>query len=67
MARPSSIGRDIGPELVAARAEGILWKLLMHRYGLGRTRLWEIWREALRARKPSKRDGGEPRDDRAEA
>lgn len=38
--------RDIGAELVRARALGVPWKKLQQRYGLGRTRLWQLWREA---------------------
>lgn len=37
---------DIGAELVAARARGVCWKLLMRRFGLSRSRLNEIWTEA---------------------
>lgn len=35
--------RDIGQELVAAREAGIRWKVLMQRYGLSRSRLYQIW------------------------
>jgi hypothetical protein len=39
---------DIGPLLVAARAQGVAWKDLMRHYGLGRARLAQIYAEALR-------------------
>ena len=39
--------RGIGPELVAARRDHVRWKVLMDRYGLGRTRLWMLWRGAV--------------------
>lgn len=46
---------DIGVELVEARARREPWKVLMRRYGYGRTRLWMLWRatldEAMRERK----------------
>ena len=37
----------IGAALARARAEGVCWKLLMRRYGLGRTKLYELWRAQL--------------------
>ena len=40
---------DLGRALVAARAEGVPWKLLVLRYGLCRTRLWQLWRAAQEA------------------
>jgi len=46
--RPLSptVRMDIGRELVAAREQGIDWKDLMAKYGMGRTRLWMLWRDA---------------------
>ncbi len=46
---------QIGAELVAARAAGIPWRVLMARYGLGRTRLWQLWdrAKAERANQPT--------------
>ena len=37
---------EIGAELVCARADNVPWKVLMVRYGYGRTRLWMLWRAA---------------------
>lgn len=45
MSRPPK-HQDIGPALVDARAEGVPWKVLEQRYGLGRRMLWLIWRAA---------------------
>lgn len=41
-ARQAQIGRDIE----AARAAGVRWKQLERRYGLGRARLNQLWKEA---------------------
>ena len=41
----------LGPALVAAREAKVPWKCLMARYGLGRTRLNEIYRDELDSRK----------------
>lgn len=48
MSRARAVG-DIGAALVAARRRGVTWKALMARYGLGRTRLYQLWRRALEA------------------
>lgn len=37
---------DIGPEIVAAREAGVRWKVLMQKYGLSRSRLYQLWRQA---------------------
>ena len=42
---------DIGPELVEARKNRVPWKTLMDKYGLGRTRLYEIYRAELDRRR----------------
>ena len=57
MSRPARIPENLGAELVAAREAGHPWKVLMRRYGLGRTRLWQVWREELRRRAG---DGADP-------
>ena len=47
MARPAAYeSQEIGPRLIAARAAGIPWKVLQEHFGLGRTRLFQLWREA---------------------
>jgi hypothetical protein len=38
----------LGAAVAAARARGVAWKLLMRRYGLGRTKLNELWAAARR-------------------
>lgn len=38
--------RDIARIVAAERAAGTPWKVLMARFGLGRTRLYVLWREA---------------------
>ena len=43
-ARPADpeLVRTIGPELIEARREKVPWKVLMRRFHLGKTKLWEI-------------------------
>ena len=48
MARPAR-HPDIGAELIAARANGVPWKVLVRLFGLKRTRLWQLWRAAVDA------------------
>lgn len=47
--RPPPDTDGLGADLVAARAAGVPWKVLQARYGLGRTRLWMVWRAAANA------------------
>lgn len=47
MSRPARIPNEIGAQIVRARKVGVPWKVLMDVYGLGRTRLWQLHREAL--------------------
>lgn len=49
MSRPPKHAEDIGPALVDARAEGVPWKTLAHRFDMSRVRLWQLWRAALDA------------------
>lgn len=57
MARPAS-QPDIGPELVELRAQRVPWKTISAKFGLGRCRLWRMWRAAVDAA-----DAGWPTDD----
>lgn len=38
--------RNIGREIVAARAAGVPWKSLERRYKLSRSRLYQLWWKA---------------------
>jgi hypothetical protein len=40
--------RDIGGELLSARAAGVRWKMLSRRYKLSRSALYRMWRDAAR-------------------
>lgn len=46
---PKHDAATIGAELIDARAAGVPWKSLERRWGLGRFRLWQLWRAALDA------------------
>ena len=54
MARPRLMSRDsergLGEMLVRARALKLRWKILMRRYGLSRTKLFFLYREARQRR-----------------
>ncbi|WP_022729766.1 hypothetical protein [Fodinicurvata sediminis] len=55
MGRPASVDpKTLGPKLLQARAQGIPWKVLAEYYGLGRTRLYQIWRQAEATNNQSK-------------
>ena len=52
MGRPATVDRArLGAELVARRDAGTCWKTLQRDYGLCRTRLWQLWKEAEAAGK----------------
>lgn len=38
--------RTLAEKLVAERAAGIQWKMLSRKYGLSRSRLYQLWRGA---------------------
>ena len=44
MARLARVDRDIGPEIVLARANRVPWKVLMRKYGLGERSSFAIGR-----------------------
>lgn len=44
--RPSCLPPDAGPRVAEERAAGTPWKVLERRYGVGRTRLWQLARAA---------------------
>lgn len=44
--RPPKLTAAQVAEIVAARAAGTPWKILMRRYGMGKTQLYLAWREA---------------------
>ena len=48
MARLARVDRDIGPEIVLARANRVPWKLLMRKYDLSRTQLYCYWTGAVK-------------------
>jgi hypothetical protein len=48
MAMRARFDRDIGPEIMAARRNHVPWKLLMRRYGLGRSQLNRYWKGAVK-------------------
>lgn len=52
MARsPAYPAEIIGGELVAAREQGVKWAALMAKYGLKRTRLYQLWAVARNGNK----------------
>jgi hypothetical protein len=54
--------RDIGRELLAARAAGLPWKVLSRRYKLSRSWLYRTWRRAAgKAEAPPAAPGACPR------
>lgn len=46
MARPQKLTDQDVAEIVAARADGVPWKILQRRYDMGRTQLYQYWRAA---------------------
>ncbi len=44
--RPPKLTEADVAAIVAARAEGTPWKILMRRFGMGKTQLYLAWREA---------------------
>ena len=47
MSRQARYNPDvIGAELVEARTQGVAWQELSRRYELGKTRLYQLWKDA---------------------
>ncbi len=58
MARPATYPEDIGSRILEARRDRTPWKILMMEFGLGRTRLWQLMKEAeAHEQKERGRDG----------